>query len=647
MLLFNNDFCIKICAKNTNKYVIKAIADLQADFEKISKHSPEIVNKECENCIIIEENTCDEFDAIKDESFKIKIDGKKIIISAPTYLGTMWGIYTFSEKVLGINPCYHFNDMEIKKHESLEISDINIESKPDGFTFRGVFINDEDMLTGWKIGTGKRPNIKLWETTLDDSVIEMAVETVLRLKMNLVIPATFVNLDNPDEKRLADFVAARGIYISQHHVEPLGVSGYTFSDYCSKYNKTGEFSYLKNPDIMEEVWEFYAKKWAEYDNVVWQIGLRGLDDRPAWYGETENPTDDDLRKYGDIISGVYSKQIEIAKRATNGKARHFTSTLWMEGSELMEKGFLSFPEDVTVVFADAGLNQMYGNEYFSIKRDEKHKYGIYYHLNFFDMGPHLAPQTGIAKLYYNTKLAYDNGDNSYYILNVSNIREFVFELKACAEMLWNTGNFSTDKYYDEYSKAFENNEAEVKRLVLNYFNFLPSLDAKLLTLHHYYGVIFNCYIGETPENVRNYIIKEGDVLRHGSYLISELKSGEFTDRRLYKLYYDEIKIAISNYEKLCAELEKLCEKLPAYQSLHIKVKWLLFSKTLLLIYKWYANLYEARENKSKESLKLAIDALEEYLKMRKCAEYGEFENWYRGEFKFNVKNKLCDTKALL
>ena len=64
------------------------------------------------DAIIIEENTRPDLDPIDDESFSIVCDGKKIVISAPTYLGTIWGIYTFSEKVLGISPCYLWDDIK-------------------------------------------------------------------------------------------------------------------------------------------------------------------------------------------------------------------------------------------------------------------------------------------------------------------------------------------------------------------------------------------------------------------------------------------------------------------------------------------------------------------------------------------------------
>jgi len=444
MQLFKNNNCISICLKNTNEYVRLAVEDLRNDFKRISKSGilPEIISEENDYCIVIEENINKSCEPIKDEGFTIKSEDNKIRISADGYLGSMWGIYTFCEKLLGIDPCYLFNDLEIAKRDSLEVGQIDIAEKPESFGFRGVFINDEDLLTGWKdSGKIRYINYTFYGMTVDESVMDMVVETILRLKLNLVIPATLLDMDNPAEKLLADCVAKRGIYLSQHHIEPLGLSSYAFKNYKRKYNKTGDFSYLKYPEIIEEAWEFYAKKWAQYDNVVWQIGLRGAgDDRPVW--EEENPTDEELKEYGRFISEAYSKQKEIVMKATGGKAKYFTSTLWMEGSMLMEKGLLEFPEDVIAVFADAGLNQMYGKEYYTLPRQKNGKRGIYYHLQYYGSGPHLAPQTGIDKLYHNIELAYNNADNLYAILNASNVREFVFELKAYSQMLWNLKEFS-------------------------------------------------------------------------------------------------------------------------------------------------------------------------------------------------------------
>ena len=84
------------------------------------------------------------------------------------------------------------------------------------------------------------------------------------------------------------------------------------------------------------------------------------------------------------------------------------------------------------------------------------------------------------------------------------------------------------------------------------------------------------------------------------------------------------------------------------------MKWLLSAKTLNCIYKWYVSLYEAKkyydEYKSEE-MKTAVfsacDYLRELLKFRKCAEYGEFEKWYRGDVKFNIKYRIMDAYRLI
>ena len=96
--------------------------------------------------------------------------------------------------------------------------------------------------------------------TVAESVMDRVVETALRLKINLVIPASFLDIDNPPEKALADCVARRGIFLSQHHIEPLGLSHFTFENYCKKFQKDGQYSYIHNPETLIEGWKYYAEK---------------------------------------------------------------------------------------------------------------------------------------------------------------------------------------------------------------------------------------------------------------------------------------------------------------------------------------------------------------------------------------------------
>ncbi len=655
MLLFDEKYSIKICCKNKNEHVKLAVLDLADDFKRVSKSGvmPSIVDK-CEGaCIIIEENDgiCE---PIKDESFSIKLQGDKIYISAGSYLGTMWGIYTFSEKILGVEPCYLFNDLEIEKKICLEINDINITDAPVSFGFRGVFINDEDLLAGWKDGGGIRyMNWHSDNTTVPEAVVNMVVETMLRLRLNLIIPATFLNIDNPSEKLIADCAVRRGMYISQHHIEPVGVSAYTFKNYCDKYGKSAEFSFIKNPEFMKEVWSYYARKWSSYENIVWQIGLRGEGDRPVWQEEKEL-SEDRLREYGKLISNAMNTQVEIIKDATKGKAKHFTSTLWMEGSMLMEKGLLDIPEETTIIFADNGPNQMFAPEFYNLERTPDKKYGIYYHLQYFNLGPHLTPMTGLDKLYYNMKLCVEKGDTEYIVLNCSNVREFVFELRAYSQMTWDIEKFSKERYMKESTEIFGEYQNDAKKLIDDYYNSIANMDISMLK--YMYGEYFNYDYTQRHEGIKVCPIKDGCILWKGECFVRDFTKdlSQMTDCEFYKQLYPKLKEAVCDYAKVCEGFEKICSLCDDNLKRHIKAKWLNYAYTIKSLYEWFVAVYEAKQSYDGgdasgfvNSLEKGCASLEIHLEYRKNAEYGEFENWYRGEILSDVKRLLHATKRLM
>lgn len=652
MLLFDRGQCIDICLKNTNKYVRLATEDLIKDFAQVNcaRIKPRIVTEETDCCIVIEENNLQSYDPIQEESFCVEKHNDKIFIKANGYLGTMWGIYTFSERILGVNPCYLFDDLDILQRERLEIENICIKEEPQKKGFRGVFINDEDLLTGWKDGGGvRRMDYPFYGITVAESVMDKVVETVLRLKLNLVIPASFLDIDNPPEKKLADSVAKRGIFLSQHHLEPLGLSHFTFENYCKKFQKEGTYSFMREPQLLEEAWRYYVRKWAEYDNVVWQVGLRGKADRPVW--EEDTPTLSELKEYGAYISNAIQKQKEIVVSETKGKAKYFTSTLWMEGATLMQNGFLDLGEDTMIIFADNGPNQMFGKDYDSVPRSKGLKYGIYYHVQYYGMGPHLAPQTGVNKLHYNLKRAWQKGDNDYFILNISNVREFTFEIQAYSDMLWDMDGFSKEAYLERYCQTFGANALGMKDLIESYYENLPVLETKCLAKQD--AKFFNYNYEEISPNVKNFIVKDGMVILWGEHIALRFYkplSKEF----LIDEIYEELVKKTPVWEGIVQRLQTLKEALPDRLKKHVECKWYLYAKSLYAMYAWYVSVYEAKryyDNDETEemlkSLQKACNALEEYLIERKNAEYGDFENWYRGDLKMNVPQRLASTKRLL
>ena len=653
MFLFDEKSCCDICVKNKSEYVSAAVNDLIGDFRMVSKSglSPKIVDEETENCIIIDESASTSAAPIEGEGFTISVKGGKARIKSDGYLGAIWGIYTFSEKFLGVSPCYLFDDLAAEKKVSVTITDTEITDRPKSFGFRGIFINDEDYLTGFKEGGGKRKiDYRFYQTTIADEVVEKIVETALRLKFNLIIPSSLIDITNPPEKRILDICARRGIFISQHHIEPLGLSHLAFENYQKEKGEQQVFSFIENREKVEEAWEHFAAKWAEYDNVVWQIGLRGRTDRPVW--EENEPTDSELADYGKIISSALSTQKEIVKKVTNGKAKYFTSTLWMEGSCLAEKGYLDFGEDTIAVFSDNGPNQMFGADYYSVDRKSDRKYGIYYHLAYWGCGPHSAPQTGIDKIYHNLKLAEEKGDTDYVIFNVANVREFVFEMKACSEIVWDTDGFDKEEFLNGYCAQFGENANEMKTAICEYYNSLPEVDSSYLKYH--LAKYFNYNYGEETPGVKNFIVKEGMILvNYGAFLVNE----EFLSDKMsfmHDVLYKAIKAAIPSYRRCFDEFSEIAKRSDERLAKHITIKWTLAAENLLAIYEWYTLVYEGRikyvegdKSSAIDCVKEALSKLKGYSAFRKVAEYGWFKDWYKADEKLNLESRIGLTENLL
>ncbi len=656
MKLFDKDFIVDICYEGNNPYVKKAIENLICDFERVNKYKKKPRLLECfvNGNILIhteDENKC----LGMGEGFSVKMQNGNIVIRGAGYLGTIYGIYTFSQKVLGISPLYLFDDKEIAEKEELTVEGINIFDYPKTFKFRGMFINDEDLLTDW-VQSGKKRYIDypFYQNVADVSVIEKVVETAMRLKMNLIIPASFIDIDNPDEKEIIDCTAKHGIFISQHHVEPCGVSHFAFDNYSKKQGLTGEASYFSNKENMTKVWRDYIDKWAEYNNVVWQIGHRGKADVPLW--DTDKSISDDWNERGRIISEVYSLQKDMILRATKGKAKYFTSTLWMEGSELLKRGVLEFPKDTIMVLSDIGVNQMFGMDYDLLERKDNTKRGIYYHSQFWSAGPHLAPGTGLDKMHYNITKAVSNKDTEYIILNSSNIREFTFEIKAYSEMVWDFEGFSKENYISDYSVYVTGDNKKLFSLVKDYYEAFSSLDNSFLKFRT--ADKFHYNYDEKPHGIKNFQMNDGTLWYHTMVLIDRfMEKNPSKCAEMIQGIYESLKSDGDKFKAFIDKATEMISPLDEASRKHITVKWINPAHIMMCLYNMFICVYEAEKcatEKSKEEALNKVNKAYQYackfIEFRKCAEYGEFKNWYRGDKKLNaerLKEKIIQLESFI
>ncbi len=659
------DICI---FPDEEEYLYLAVEDLISDIEKISgkrlsKHT-DLSNCD-DNCVVIgsydkiiqsslfKEMAGSELEDLKGkwESYIVKSylkDKHYLLICGSDTRGTMFGIYHFIESYLGVDPLYFWTDIEPAEQKNLSWPTIEILQDEPTFAYRGWFINDEDLLTEWMDSPGQRYlDYPFYYQVANPIIIERAVESMIRLRYNLIIPASFVDIGNPPEKLLVDAAAKRGVFLSMHHIEPIGVSGFTFFNYWKERGKEYKFSFYSNPKEIKEVWQYYAELWSQYPNVVWQIGLRGIADRPMWLADPDIPESEAAR--GKLISEAMQVQMDIIRSVDKREKIPVTTTLWMEGSNLNKEGHLSFPEGVMVVFSDNSPGWMLQPDFFETKRESNRKYGIYYHHQLWGTGPHLVQGVPPSKAYEICKLAVDHDSHHFVVLNVSNIREFVLGLKASSDMLYNFNDFNPGTFLENWCKQrFGKAGKEVEAVYKQFFdsyqehgenNMVFMLDGQMRSRGlHFINVLTSKIKGSEKKKTNISVIQDRWA---GTITLDEFEE---------KLAYQKAGI-----EKAGEMAEIVKKKLSGQSLAFFEVNFISQQKILLGIINWLDALIKALKAEDNGNRSGTINALENAVKafdlVHKGKETGskggKWEYWYRGDKKMNMENVEKSTINLL
>ena len=390
MLVYNKEIMAEIFCDATEKLCIhSAVNDLNKDLSKVAGKTAQVkkyLPVEESGIVLVGTLSNPEFSRfLSERNIDVSItsdqweyyhmrtfgdNNENLLICGSDDRGTMWGIYDFCKNELGVDPLYYWTDNEPLQKEMLLIEHVDRVDGPKTYKFRGWFINDEDYLTGWKSGGGKRyAKYNHYHQVVHADIIENVIETALRLKQNLMIPASLLNIDNPAEENLVRMVTERGMYVTQHHIEPLGVSHFSWENFWEARNVQVETSFVTQKERYIEIWTHYAKKWSKYENVIWQLGLRGRGDRPVWYHDSSVPPT--MEDRGKLISSAIATQFEIVKKVLGHSDFLSTTTLWMEGAQLHRQGYLNFPDSTAIVFCDHGCAQMWEEDFYTTPRDRE------------------------------------------------------------------------------------------------------------------------------------------------------------------------------------------------------------------------------------------------------------------------------------
>lgn len=636
-----------------------AAQDLARDIEKVSHHVPEWGSQGTGRIVIgsltneafaseLPEDVYTEAIRGKWEHYIFQVCGDCLYLVGSDERGAMWAIYECSRRLLGVNPLYLWTEHVPQYQEEVVVKDMLVVDGPQDYRFRGWFINDEDLFEGFcRRGVPE----KGYDYHKDYCpLIAMVVETALRLKQNLLIPCSHVDMDQPEQEGLVELVTRRGMYISMHHQEPVGVNQQRLDQwYKAQGDDTENINYVDQPDKYRKIWRHFIHKWAKYPNVIWQLGLRGRGDRPVWYQNDRVPDTAEAR--GALISKALQEQWDIIAEETGRRDFLSSTTLWMEGMPLYRAGALKFPQGTMVILSDFGPDQMWGEEYYETPRFPGIEYGLYYHVCFWGCGPHLVQGTRPEKILYNYRQARTYGDTTYSVLNVSNIREHVSGIACVAQATWNLDGMTEEGQFRAWCEQTYHSADGTQGIAMMkaYYDAFAHLDDRRLP-----GRML--LMDGMCKRVAQMLMKiiGGDELHQAD--IQNKRLFNFTDTDAFIAFYQQAtKEGEARFAKVMTMAQELGESIPQERRAYFRSHMILQIETIRGLYGWVNGLARAaavRRNSQnavdfRQAITQAIRALERIKAVREETTSGIWQHWWQGDRLIGLPNILAQTRAIL
>jgi hypothetical protein len=392
----------------------RAAADLASDMSKVFGATPAVVGSSDAASssavhVCLSARSCDGLRPGGAEVLAIRAVPGGVMLTGSDLRGAIYAVYEFSRRFLGVDPFYYWNDHEPARMVSVRIpADASIQDGPPQFRYRGWFINDEDLFTGWKPDPASGFSLELWDKIF---------ETLLRVKGNMIVPGTFLF---PDEPQVAA-ASERGLIITQHHIEVVGLNTY-------RWPEDIPYSFLSRPDLLKNAWRASVRGYKPQQEVIWTVGYRGRHDRAFW--EDDASGDKSERGRAEVIQRAIQAEMEIVRAERPNPV--FLMNAWDEAVPLVRKGYLKIPSGVTLVWPDNGHGIIRDDG--ALTRGE----GVYYHTAMHNfMANQLTEMVPLARIQRELGRAARVGATEYLLVNVSDIRPVVMTTEAAMELAWN------------------------------------------------------------------------------------------------------------------------------------------------------------------------------------------------------------------
>lgn len=429
----------------------------------------------------------------KREKFIITLIDGQLVIAGSDRRGTIYGIYELSQQ-MGVSPWYDWADVPIEHHDSIFINKgIYTDGEP-AVRYRGIFLNDEaPCLTSWvknTYGTGYG----------DHRFYQRVFELVLRLRGNMMWPAMWgwaFYADDPENEKTADEM---GVVMSTSHHEPMARN---HQEYARNRKGWGPWNYQKNKANLQKFFREGIERMKGTEQIV-TIGMRGDGDE-AMSAEADTK----------LMTNIINDQRKIIADVTGKKASE-TPQVWALYKEVLDyydKG-MKVPDDVTLLLCDDNWGNV---RRVPNAKERKHKggWGLYYHVDYVGAprNSKMLNVTPVQNPWEQLTLAYENGIDRLWILNVGDLKPMEYPISQFMDMAWNPRKYDVNNITrhtrDWCAQQFGESQADEAARILNLIcKYNGRCTPEMLDKNTY-----SLENGEWQEVVNQYLQLEADALR--------------------------------------------------------------------------------------------------------------------------------------
>lgn len=429
----------------------------------------------------------------KREKFIITLIDGQLVIAGSDRRGTIYGIYELSQQ-MGVSPWYDWADVPVEHHDSIFVNKgIYTDGEP-AVRYRGIFLNDEaPCLTSWvknTYGTGYG----------DHRFYQRVFELVLRLRGNMMWPAMWgwaFYADDPENEKTADEM---GVVMSTSHHEPMARN---HQEYARNRKGWGPWNYQKNKANLQKFFREGIERMKGTEQIV-TIGMRGDGDE-AMSKEADTK----------LMTNIINDQRKIIADVTGRKASE-TPQVWALYKEVLDyydKG-MKVPDDVTLLLCDDNWGNV---RRVPNAKERKHKggWGLYYHVDYVGAprNSKMLNVTPVQNPWEQLTLAYENGIDRLWILNVGDLKPMEYPISQFMDMAWNPHKYDVNNITrhtrDWCAQQFGESQADEAARILNLIcKYNGRCTPEMLDKNTY-----SLENGEWQEVVNQYLQLEADALR--------------------------------------------------------------------------------------------------------------------------------------